>query len=138
MALIYCSKCGKQVSDKATTCPHCNAPLQGVQPQPAQPQMGQPFQTTNATQQAVYVNMGEGAKKSNSLGTAGLVLAIIAFFFCWVPGLGWILWFLGMLFSFIGVFKTPRGCAIAGLIISFIGLIILISVVGAIAAAFSL
>ncbi|WP_368389358.1 zinc-ribbon domain-containing protein, partial [uncultured Bacteroides sp.] len=23
MALIFCSHCGKQVSDKATTCPHC-------------------------------------------------------------------------------------------------------------------
>ncbi len=37
MALIFCSHCGKQVSDKATTCPHCNAVLQAGQPQ-VQPQ----------------------------------------------------------------------------------------------------
>ncbi|MBR0319371.1 MAG: zinc ribbon domain-containing protein [Spirochaetia bacterium] len=27
MALINCSECGKQISDKAYTCPHCGAPL---------------------------------------------------------------------------------------------------------------
>lgn len=28
MALIKCSECGNQVSDKATTCPHCGAPVE--------------------------------------------------------------------------------------------------------------
>lgn len=74
------------------------------------------------------------AKKSNGLGTAGFVLAIIALVLCWVPVLNWILWFLGTLFSFIGVFKAPRGLSIAGLIISFIGVIIMIAVIGAVAA----
>lgn len=27
MALIICSECGKEVSDKATTCPNCGAPI---------------------------------------------------------------------------------------------------------------
>lgn len=30
MALIQCSECGRQVSDKATLCPKCGAPLMGV------------------------------------------------------------------------------------------------------------
>lgn len=75
MALIYCSNCGKQVSDKATTCVHCNAALSPAQlqaqPQPQlQPQMAQqPFQQhTNATQQAVYVNVP--SKQSNEIGRA--------------------------------------------------------------------
>jgi hypothetical protein len=41
-------------------------------------------------------------------------------------------WFLGALFSFIGIFKKPRGLAIAGLVISFIGIIILLAFFGAI------
>lgn len=144
MALIYCSNCGKQVSDKATTCVHCNAALSPaqpqVQPQPQlQPQMAQqPFQQhTNATQQAVYVNVP--SKQSNGIGTAGLVLSILGLFLGWIPVLGWIVWFLGVLFSFIGMFKSPRGCAIAGFIISFIWLIIFVFAVGSIAslAAFS-
>ncbi len=74
-------------------------------------------------------------KKSNSLGTAGFVLAILAVVFCWAPVLNWILWFLGALFSVIGLFKQPRGLAIAGTVISFIGVIIMIALVGAIMAA---
>ena len=30
MALIKCSECGKEVSDKATACPNCGAPPSGV------------------------------------------------------------------------------------------------------------
>ena len=65
-------------------------------------------------------------KESNGIGTAGFVLAIIALFLGWIPVLGWILWVLGLVFSFVGVFKTPRGLSIAGLTISFIGLLFLI------------
>ena len=79
-------------------------------------------------QQTVIVQQEQ--KKSNGLGTAGFVLALIGFFLSWIPVLGWVLWFLGMLFSAIGVFRTPRGMAIAGLCISFIGLIFLIVVAG--------
>ena len=68
----------------------------------------------------------EQPKKKNGIGTAGFVLALIGAIFCWVPILGWILWALGLLFSFIGVFKTPKGLSIAGLIVSCIALIILI------------
>ena len=31
MALITCPECGKEVSDKATTCPNCGCPLQQSQ-----------------------------------------------------------------------------------------------------------
>lgn len=82
-------------------------------------------------QQTIYVN---AEKKSNGMGTAGFVLALLAFVFCWVPVLDFILWFLGALFSFIGVFKKPKGLAIAGLVISFIGIIVIVSVIGAAAA----
>lgn len=75
-------------------------------------------------------------KKSNGLGTAGFIIALIALIFCWVPVLDWILWILGVIFSLIGVFKAPRGLAIAGLVISFIGIIVLVVAIGAIAAAF--
>lgn len=60
------------------------------------------------------------------MGVAGFVLALLGLFLGWVPVLGWILWVLGLIFSVIGVFRTPKGLAIAGLIITFIGLIVLI------------
>ena len=37
-----------------------------------------------------------------------------------------ILWFLGFLFSFIGLFKRPKGKAIAGMVISVVSLVTLI------------
>ena len=73
--------------------------------------------------------------KTNGIGLAGFILAIIALFTDFIPVIGWIVWFLGTLFSFIGMFKKPRGFAIAGLIISFIGIIILTVVVGAVSGA---
>lgn len=134
MALIYCPNCGKQVSDKATTCVHCNAPLPAAQQQAPYHAAQQPYQQhTNATQQSVYVTVPD--KQSNGLGVAGLVCAILGLFLGWVPVLGWIVWVLGVIFSTIGVFRSPRGCAIAGLVISFIGLIILVALIGSIGAA---
>ncbi len=82
-------------------------------------------------QQTIIINQ----PKSNGMGTAGFVLALVALFLGWIPVLGWIMWFLGTLFSLIGVFKQPRGLAIAGLVISFIGLIVVIVLAGVILAA---
>lgn len=85
-------------------------------------------------QQTIIV---ETEKKGNSMGTAGFVLAILAIVFSWVPVLDFILWFLGALFSFIGVFRKPKGLAIAGLVISFIVIIILVAFIGTIGAMMS-
>ncbi len=76
----------------------------------------------------VIINQTE---KSNGIGTAGFVLALIALFLGWVPFLGWIIWLLGLIFSAIGVFREPKGLAIAGLVISLIGIVLLIAVFGA-------
>lgn len=93
-------------------------------------------QTPQGTTQTVYIN--QQASNSNGLGVAGFVIALVAFFLCWVPVLGWILWVLGLVLSFVGVFKKPKGLAIAGLVVSFIGLIALLVFVTIIAAAFAI
>lgn len=74
--------------------------------------------------------------KSNGVGTAGFVLALIGLFTSWIPVVGWIIWILGAILSVVGIFKTPRGMAIAGTIISFIDVIILVTLVGAISSMF--
>lgn len=82
--------------------------------------------------QTIIINQLE--KKSNGLGTAGFILALIALFFGWIPLFGWIIWVLGFIFSFIGIFKSPRGLSIAGLVISLIGIILLLVVYAGIGA----
>jgi len=79
--------------------------------------------------QTVIINQTE--RKTNGIGTAGFVLAIIAIFLGWVPVLGWLIWFTGLILSFVGVLKEPKGLAIAGLVISLIGIILLLTVFGA-------
>jgi len=64
--------------------------------------------------------------QSNGIGIAGFVLTVLALLLCWVPVLGQILWVLGFVFSFAGLFKKPKGLAIAGFIISLIGLLVFI------------
>lgn len=89
---------------------------------------GTPPQTVMVTQ----------VKKSNGLGIAGFVLALVGLLFSWIPVFSWVVWALGLVFSFIGIFRRPRGLAIAGFIISIIDLIILIAFIGTIAAVFSM
>lgn len=68
---------------------------------------------------------------TNGIGTAGFVLALLALVFCWVPFLDFILWLLGAIFSIIGLFRAPRGFAIAGTVISSLGIIIIVVFFGA-------
>lgn len=84
----------------------------------------------NESGQTIIINQIE--KKTNGIGTAGFVLALIAVFFGWIPVFGWIIWLVGLILSFAGVFKEPKGLSIAGLIISLIGIVLLITVFGAI------
>ena len=74
-------------------------------------------------------------RRTNGLGTAGFVLAVLTIVLGWVPVFGWFIWALGLLFSFIGMFKAPRGLAIAGFVISLLGLIMILFVFAMIAAA---
>ena len=74
--------------------------------------------------QTIIINQQKS--ESNGIGTAGFILAICAWVFSWVPILGTIVWFVGLILSFVGVFNKPRGLAIAGLVISLIGIIIFI------------
>ncbi len=89
------------------------------------------MQSPNGTQGYQQIIINQQETKKNSLGTAGFVLALLALLFCWVPALDFILWILGAIFSVVGIFRIPRGLAIAGTVISFIGIIILLTFFGA-------
>lgn len=83
----------------------------------------------NQSGQTVIINQTE--KPKNGIGTTGFIIAIVALVLGWVPILGWILWLLGLILSFVGVFKKPKGLSIAGLIISLIGIIFILFVFSA-------
>jgi hypothetical protein len=93
-------------------------------------------ETQNSAQgaqgQTIIINQ---PANTNGLGTAGFVLALVAIFLSWVPILNWILWTLGLILSAVGVFKKPKGLAIAGLVVSLACLILIITLIAAVAAA---
>ncbi len=74
----------------------------------------------------------EEKKESNGVGIAGFVLALTSVFLGWIPVLGQILWFSGLVLSIIGLFKNPKGFSIAGLIISLLGIILFFTLFSAI------
>lgn len=53
-----------------------------------------------------------------SAGGIGFALAVIGLLCFWVPVIGVGFWFLGLLFSFAGIFAASRGFAISGLAVS--------------------
>lgn len=94
------------------------------------------FHSTQAPAgQQIIIN--QQVRSSNSVGTAGFVLALLGLVLCWIPVVNFLLWLLGLILSLIGVFKKPRGLAIAGLLLSSIFVFIIITFIGALGAALS-
>ena len=135
----FCKYCGKELQPGAAFCSSCGKPqgkasvqFSSVQmtQQPViqpyivsaykQPQQTAPISTNNTTTVVV-----EG-EHSNSMGVAGFIIALLGLVFCWFPFVNLILWFLGLIFSLVGIFKAPRGMAIAGLVLSLIIIFIII------------
>ncbi len=92
----------------------------GYGPQPA-PQPWQPY--------------GVQQPRSNSMGIIGFIFALLSIFCGWIPIAGWIVWLVGAVFSFIGLFSRPRGLAIAGVVISLVLIPLIITVLIALNAA---
>lgn len=77
MALIYCSECGKQVSDKAMACPNCGNPIHPVSI-PIQPQYSHTTQTiSNTSSGSQYAE--KLATKEQTSGIIWMVVAILQF-----------------------------------------------------------
>ena len=148
----YCKYCGKELQADAIFCSMCGRP-QGNVPihHPAvqivqHPVYGQPYITSAYQQpQPTMASVSNDSSttvvvegsRSNSMGVAGFIIALIGLIFCWVPGVNFILWFLGLVFSFVGLFKAPRGMAITGLVLSLIVIFAIITIMGSIAAFFN-
>ncbi len=79
MAMIKCTECGKEISDRATSCPNCGCPVDFGNPNTNNSQ----YQQNNVFQQAppiqpqpvrAYINK---PAKNSGLGIAALILSIL-------------------------------------------------------------
>ena len=71
------------------------------------------------------------------MGTAGMVLGILAIIFVWVPILNWILILVGLPLSIAGLIvgkqrSEPTGMAIAGIVLNSVPIVISIIIIIAI------
>ena len=149
---LFCKYCGKKLEADAVFCSFCGRPQGNVPVQqpagmmPQQPiyrqsymsgnyQQPQPTMTNTSANNSTTIYVEGG--RSNSMGVAGFVIALIGLIFCWLPVVNFILWFLGLVFSVVGLFKAPRGLAIAGFVLSIIVIILIVMVIGGIASAFA-
>ena len=85
----------------------------------------------NPNERVVYVK--DKPQKTNGIGLAGFIISLLCLLGFWVPVANWIMWTIGLIFSLIGVFKKPRGFAIAGLCISFADILMIQVVLGLLA-----
>ena len=110
----FCISCGSELPEGAAACPNCGAMQNGNQNH-TQPQ----------TQ--VFVNNVQPQKKSNGLAIAGFVVSLISTLCCCGS-----FNVISLILSIVGAVKAKdcdgngKGLAIAGIIISAIGLVILI------------
>lgn len=86
MALVACSECGKQISDRAATCLHCGNPIAPPSTQPIPVSLGGEVVTTQQTGKiwkaweivgVLMVILGIGACVSGSVNPfSGIVFAV--------------------------------------------------------------
>ena len=62
------------------------------------------------------------------MAIAGFILSILGFLGGFIPIVGWILWLLGIIFSGIGLRRQPKGLAVAGIVISIISMLIIVTI----------
>lgn len=128
----FCSACGKAQNNVTIQQPSAQIMQQPVVQHPyvvSAYQQPQPVVAPNVSTNTTTVVVEGG--KSNSMGIAGFIIALLGLIFCLVPIVNLLLWFLGLVFSFVGLFKAPRGMAIAGFVLSFVIIFIIIATMGA-------
>jgi len=140
---MFCESCGASVPEGQSICPNCGAAVaqaapaaQPVYQQPvAQPVYQQPVAQPVVQVQPVVVQQPAPAGKSSGMAIAGLIMGIFTLIFCWVPVVGFILGILGLIFSIAGIAKKnggAKGAAIAGLVLTIIGAIVSVVMLGAV------
>ncbi len=108
----FCTNCGKEIAEGNAVCTECGTPVDGAVAQ-AQP--------------TVVINNGQ-AKQSNGLAIAGFVTSLVSTFLCCGS-----FSVIALILSIVGAVKAKdyggsgKGMAIAGIVISAIGIVLLIA-----------
>ena len=113
---MICNKCGKVIEDSSTFCSRC-----GERVFPSD------FEKNNNESRIEYYDFQAQRNPSIGLGIASLVLGILSIIFSWTIILPVIFAILSIVFGAIQLSKkSAKGMSIAGIITSFIGLVLVV------------
>lgn len=129
MALIKCSECGKEISDKAQSCPKCGNPISQVSKSRTCPKCGGSISNTATKCVHCYSQLDESTiikpnNRTNALAVTGFLFGIISLF---INLLG-IISILGLVFSGVGLTQVNNrnekgtGFAVIGFLVSLFSL----------------
>ncbi len=145
--LKKCPYCGEEILAEAKKCKHCREWLTdlpadatcdnyeykkepneiGVNSNTASKESQPIFPATQQPVVNVYTMAPQEPKKEkNGIGLTGFILSILCLVTSWAPGVNIAMWLLGFVFSAVGVFRKPKGFAIAGLVISMISIVLIL------------
>ncbi len=93
---MICTKCGQQIDDNATTCPHCGA---SVAPAAAPAAAPAGFKTDSPNGSGFILNVNMGPK--DLIPPSGKNTVLAAILSCCIPGLGQI--YLGQLWKGLAI-----------------------------------
>lgn len=116
MALIICSECGKEFSDKALACPNCGCPIEEV------------IVTFNENNyESNYIDDENVVKlKESGFGIASLIFAILGIF---SSGVGVLYFIISAILGIIALTRKDRKSVCSTVSLSIFGIVILISII---------
>ena len=131
---MFCKNCGEQITDGALFCTNCGASVAEPPVQPAQQPVAPAYQQP-VYQQPVYQQPGYQQPVSNSgrgMGVAALVMGIVSCCLFWIPYVNTVCLLMciaGIILSAISMKKAraagvSSGIAVAGLVVSIVGLVL--------------
>ena len=115
----YCTNCGRELEEGAKTCGYCGVAIQGVSEIASNTNQSIDNSSTTVNKQNV------STQQTNGLAVAGFVVSLVSFLCC-CGGIS----IVSLILSIVGLTQSKKindsgkGLAIAGIIISAIGIII--------------
>lgn len=127
-----CAFCGEMVKAVAKKCKHCGETIDVALRVAEEAQRAVAHGVANVVNvNTVVTGADHGSSIASGLGTGSLVVGILSFLFCWMPGIGLLLGLLSLALGFPGiVFALKKGgggglgTSIAGVAVGMISVII--------------
>ena len=125
MALVYCSECGKQISDQAAVCPNCGNPIREIQMAEVEQQTREYYKEQNKSQLFINIVCFLGAMFAGykvmlgelEIWKIGVVAVCVLFFL--IMSVSWVQWIVAISFATQPYKHIPKWMVIVTIVFGF-------------------